>query len=323
MEKAIYNRTELLLGEDVMGALAGTRVIIFGVGGVGSWCAEGLVRSGVTRLTIVDSDRICITNVNRQLMATTKTVGQVKVEALRNHLLEINPKAEVTAIQQAGQFNLDEYDYVVDAVDSLKDKALLILNASASRARFFCSLGAALKVDPLRVRVAEFWSVRGCPLGAALRKKMKRAKTLPSKEFLCVYDDEVLPNRGSVRSCGTEKCMCPKAQDGPGNPELLNHEWCSSKAQINGTTVHVTAIFGMTLSGLIIEDIYRRTLKAEVTADSSAGHSAGAERTSDGLAYKSEEARATADDVVGNSAGAEGASEISRMRNPWKTPEAG
>lgn len=329
MEKAIYNRTELLLGEDVMGALAGTRVIIFGVGGVGSWCAEGLVRSGVTRLTIVDSDRICITNVNRQLMATTKTVGQVKVEALRNHLLEINPKAEVTAIQQvyceetAGQFNLDEYDYVVDAVDSLKDKALLILNASASRARFFCSLGAALKVDPLRVRVAEFWSVRGCPLGAALRKKMKRAKTLPSKEFLCVYDDEVLPNRGSVRSCGTEKCMCPKAQDGPGNPDLLNHEWCSSKAQINGTTVHVTAIFGMTLSGLIIEDIYRRTLKAEVTADSSAGHSAGAERTSDGLAYKSEEARATADDVVGNSAGSEGASEISRVRNPWKTPEAG
>lgn len=146
MEKAIYNRTELLLGEDVMGALAGTRVIIFGVGGVGSWCAEGLVRSGVIRLTIVDSDRICITNVNRQLMATTKTVGQVKVEALRNHLLEINPKAEVTAIQQiyceetAGQFNLDEYDYVVDAVDSLKDKALLILNASASRARFSARL---------------------------------------------------------------------------------------------------------------------------------------------------------------------------------------
>ena len=117
--------------------------------------------------------------------------------------------------------------------------------------------------------------------------------------------------------------MCPKAQDGPGNPDLLNHEWCSSKAQISGTTVHVTAIFGMTLSGLIIEDIYRRTLKAEVTADSSAAHSAGAERTSDGLAYKSEEARATADDVVGNSAGAEGASGISRVRNPWKTPEAG
>ena len=91
---------------------------------------------------------------------------------------------------------------------------------------------------------------------------MKRAKTLPAKKFLCVYDDEVLPNRGHCQSCGTEKCMCPKAQDGPGNPDLLNHEWCSSKAQINGTTVHVTAIFGMTISGLVIDDIYRRVLKA-------------------------------------------------------------
>ena len=165
IEKAIYNRTELLLGDDVMEALAAVRVIIFGVGGVGSWCAEGLVRSGITKLTIVDSDRICITNVNRQLMATTKTVGQVKVDALKAHLLEINPKAEVTAVQQiyceetAGQFNLDEYDYVIDAVDSLKDKVHLILNATSSKAKFFCSLGAALKVDPLKIKVAEFWNV--------------------------------------------------------------------------------------------------------------------------------------------------------------------
>ncbi len=269
IEKAIYNRTELLLGDDVMEALAATRVIIFGIGGVGSWCAEGLVRSGVAKLTLVDSDRICITNVNRQLMATTKTVGQVKVDALKARLLEINPKAEITAIQQiyneetAGRFNLDEYDYVIDAVDSLKDKVHLILKATASTARFYCSLGAALKVDPLRIRVAEFWSVRGCPLGAAIRKKMKRAKTLPSKAFMCVYDDEVLPNRGCCQSCGTEKCMCPKAQDGPGDPDLLNHEWCTSKAQINGTTAHVTAIFGMTLSGLVVDDIYHRALKPE------------------------------------------------------------
>ena len=133
IEKAIYNRTELLVGDDVMTALAKTRVIIFGVGGVGSWCAEGLVRSGITHLTIVDSDRICITNVNRQLMATTRTVGQVKVDAMKDRLLEINPKAEITAIQQiysaetASQFNLDDYDYVVDAVDSLKDKVQLQL----------------------------------------------------------------------------------------------------------------------------------------------------------------------------------------------------
>ncbi len=264
IEKAIYNRTELLLGEDIMSVLSKLRVIIFGVGGVGSWCAEGLVRSGVTHMTIVDSDRVCITNVNRQMMATTRTVGQVKVEALKSRLLEINPKAEIVAVQKiycsdtADQFDLDSYDYVVDAVDSLKDKALLILRATASKAKFYCSLGAALKVDPLKVRVAEFWDVRGCPLGAALRKKMKRAGTFPSKKFLCVYDDEVLPNRGQSRTCGTGQCMCPKAQDGPGDASLLNHEWCSSKAQINGTTVHITAIFGMTLSGLIINDVYKK-----------------------------------------------------------------
>lgn len=268
IEKAIYNRTELLLGDDVMQELSRTRVIIFGVGGVGSWCAEGLVRSGVTHLTIVDSDRVCITNVNRQLMATVKTVGQVKVDALKTHLLEINPKAEIEAVQAiycsdtADSFDLDSFDYVIDAVDSLKDKALLILRATASKAKFYCSLGAALKTDPLKVKVAEFWNVRGCPLGAALRKKMKRAGTFPSRKFLCVYDDEVLPNRGHCHTCGTEKCMCPKAQNGPGNPDLLNHEWCSSKAQINGTTVHVTAIFGMTLSGMVIDDIYRRVLNA-------------------------------------------------------------
>lgn len=267
IEKAIYNRTELLVGDDVMRKLSGTSVIIFGVGGVGSWCAEGLIRSGVTRLTIVDSDRICITNVNRQLMATTRTVGMVKVDALKEHLLTINPNADITAIQRiycketAGEFNLNDYDYVVDAVDSLKDKVLLILNASSSRAKFYCSLGAALKIDPTRIHVAEFWSVRGCPLGAALRKKMKQAGTLPQKKFLCVYDDEVLPNRGHCRSCGTEKCMCPKSVDGPGDKALLNHEWCSSKAQINGTTAHITSIFGMTLAGLIIQDIYSESVR--------------------------------------------------------------
>ena len=260
-----------------MQALSEVRVILFGVGGVGSWCAEGLVRSGVKHLTIVDSDRVSITNVNRQLMATTKTVGQVKVEALKNHLLEINPNAEIEAIQAiycedtADRFDLDSYDYVVDAVDSLKDKALLILKATASKAKFYCSLGAALKTNPLKVQVAEFWDVRGCPLGAALRKKMKRAGTFPAHKFLCVYDDEVLENRGADSVGEVEDAFHASydqdetdiiAQDGPGDPPLLNHDWSTSKAQINGTTVHITAIFGMTLSGLIIDDIYHRVLRA-------------------------------------------------------------
>ena len=266
IEKAIFNRTERLLGRDAMERIHGLNVIIFGVGGVGSWCAESLVRSGVSHLTLVDSDRVCITNVNRQLMATTRTVGQVKVEVLRNRLLEINPAADITAVQAiysdetADSFHLEAYDYVIDAIDSLKDKASLILRATQTRAVIFSSMGAALKMDPTRVRVAEFWEVRGCPLGAALRKKFKRAGVRPARKFLCVYDDEVLPNLGGedCLACGTDRCLCPKAKDGPGKAELLNHEWCSSKAVINGTMAHITALFGFTLAGLVLQDFYRK-----------------------------------------------------------------
>ena len=261
IEQAVFRRTELLIGEQAMESLARKRVIIFGVGGVGSWCAESLVRSGIRRLTIVDSDRVCITNINRQLMATTKTVGKVKVDALRERLLTINPKAEITAVQQifseqtAHEFQLSEYDYIVDAIDSLKDKALLILQATELNGpKFYSSMGAALKMDPTRIRVAEFWKVQGDPLARALRNRFKRSKTFPRKKFQCIYSDELLQNRGHNATCGTEQCMCPKAKMGPGNPELLNHEWCSSKAQINGTLAHITAIFGFILAGLIVQN---------------------------------------------------------------------
>ena len=248
--KAVNNSAEgimdeLLLGEDVMGVIASKRVIVFGVGGVGSWCVECLVRSGIRRITIVDSDCVCLSNVNRQLMATTKTVGRPKVEALKERLLEINPECEVTAIQKifteerASEFCLDEYDYIVDAIDSLKDKAALILLACQTRAVLFSSMGAALKMDPTRIRVAEFWKVRGCPLGAALRKRMKRAKTIPAHKFQCVYSEELLENRGT--DTGDDPCSF-------------------QKAQINGSMSHITAIFGFTIAGLVLDDIYRKAL---------------------------------------------------------------
>ncbi len=260
IDNAIFRRSELLLGDETMERIAQKRVIIFGVGGVGSWCAESLVRSGIRRLSIVDSDRVCITNINRQLMATTKTVGQVKVEALKERLLAINPKAEITALQKifteetASDFHIEEYDYIIDAIDSLKDKALLIEMACQTKARFFASMGAALKMDPTRIQVAEFWKVKGDPLARALRNRFKRLKRFPKRKFLCVFSDELLQNRGHNATCGTEQCMCPKAKNGPGDPALLNHEWCSSKAQINGTVAHITAIFGFTLAGLVIQD---------------------------------------------------------------------
>ena len=260
IEQAIFRRTELLLGDELMERLSSKSVIIFGVGGVGSWCAESMVRSGIKHLTIVDSDRVCITNINRQLMATTKTVGQVKVDALKERLLSINPSAEITALQQiftaetAESFDIGSYDYIIDAIDSLKDKALLILMGTKTKAKFFSSMGAALKLDPTRIKTAEFWKVQGDPLARALRKRFKRDGQYPKRKFMCVYSDELLENKGHNATCGTELCMCPKAKNGPGDPNLLNHEWCSSKAQINGTLAHITAIFGFMLAGLVVQD---------------------------------------------------------------------
>ena len=231
-EQAIFRRAELLLGDEAMIRMSKKRVIIFGVGGVGSWCAESLVRSGIRKLTIVDPDRVCVTNINRQLMATTKTVGQVKVDVLKERLLSINPSAEITALQQvftaetASQFCLDEYDYIIDAIDSLKDKALLILLACQTKAKFFSSMGAALKLDPTRIKIAEFWKVTGDPLARALRNRFKRDKVFPKRKFQCVYSDELLKNKK------------PIDPDDKGN----------------GTIAHITAIFGFMLAALVVQE---------------------------------------------------------------------
>lgn len=262
MEKGIFNRTKLLVGEAAMDLLSNQRVIVFGVGGVGSWCAESLVRSGIKHLTIVDSDCVCITNVNRQLMATTQTIGRPKVEVLKARLLEISPSAEITALQKVyqpdtcGEFQLDTYDYIIDAIDSLSNKAHLILEASQRKGRLFSSMGAALKMDPTAIKVAEFWNVRGCPLGSALRKKMKKEKTFPKHKFLCVYSEELLPNQGEGGACGTSACVCSRQ-------ETNNADWNSKKAQVNGTMAHITAIFGFTLAGLVCRDIWRRSSQKE------------------------------------------------------------
>ena len=145
MREDIFSREALLVGTEVMAAIAAKKVVIFGVGGVGSWCAESLVRSGIEHLTIVDSDVVCLSNVNRQLMATTKTVGRAKVDVLKERLLDINPSAQINAIQgvyneeTSASFNLSSYDYVVDAIDSLKDKENLILEATKTEAVLFSS----------------------------------------------------------------------------------------------------------------------------------------------------------------------------------------
>ena len=252
-------------------------MLIFGIGGVGSWCAEGLLRSGVRNITIVDSDRVCVTNCNRQLMATSRTIGEVKVDALRERLLEINPNANITAYQKiyqaetADDFHMEEYDFIIDAIDSLKDKADLILRATAlpKEITFISSMGAALRRDPFKVRKAEFWKVEGDPLAKALRKKFKKNKTFPHRKFQCVYSVETpMKNMGVNKACGTGGCLCPKAKllsgergtdtavyDAPGDQNLVEHEWCSTKAQINGSLCHITATFGMAIAGMVINHI--------------------------------------------------------------------
>ena len=225
-EQELFQRSELLLGAETMSRIAEKRVIVFGVGGVGSWCAESLVRSGIRQLTIVDSDVVCASNINRQLMATTETVGQVKVEVLKDRLLSINPSAEITAVHEfftaetAESFHLDTYDYIIDAIDTLKDKVQLTLMACQTEATFFSSMGAALKLDPTHIKIAEFWKVQGDPLARVLRKKFKREGQYPSRKFLCVYSDELLEPREEGK----------------------------------GSIVHITAIFGFMLAGLVIQD---------------------------------------------------------------------
>ncbi len=262
----IFNRSEMLLGKDLMEHIANLRIIIFGVGGVGSWCAESLIRNGIHHLTIVDSDCVCASNVNRQLMATTKTIGQPKVEALQNRLKEINSEAEVIALQKvynadnSDEFNLPSYDYVIDAIDSLQEKAHLIITATSligakgSRVKqIFCSMGAALRIDPTKVRVAEFWKINGDALARAIRNKFKRNKQFPKRKFLCVFSEEVaMQNLSSVE----------KSEDNAnGQAQTSSSRWDAKKAQINGSLSHITGIFGMTLAGLVMSDIRKRFLK--------------------------------------------------------------
>lgn len=193
----------------VMGAapferLQQSRVILFGVGGVGGWCAEALVRTGLIHLTIVDCDVVADSNINRQIVATSANIGLSKVAQMRERLLLINPEADITAIHRrfsaetADSFHLDEYDFVIDAIDSVADKMLLIHQATSSRATLFSSMGAGRKTDTEQIRIAEFWHVEGCPLARALRQRMKKEDLLPQRKFLCVYSPELSSDSGTL-----------------------------------------------------------------------------------------------------------------------------
>ena len=223
--EGFFQRTELLLGAEAMRALAKTRVIVVGTGGVGSWCAEALARTAVGHLTLVDSDRVCASNVNRQLMATSATIGEPKVAALARRLREINPAADIRAVDgvysadTASTFKLEEFDYVIDAIDSVADKAQLIRHAlSLPSVTLFSSMGAARRLDPFRIRATEFWKVQGDGLARALRNRFRKTGEFPARKFTCVWSEEP-----------------PRAEA--------------------GTVMHVTAAFGLALASLVVRKV--------------------------------------------------------------------
>ena len=222
----MFSRSTALLGEKSMTLLQSKRVILFGIGGVGSWCAECLIRTGLTHLTIVDGDTVQPSNLNRQLPATQVTIGQPKVLALKERLLTINPDATIEAIPEMVNSEWLEahglnYDYVIDAIDSVADKTDLILYATRARGvKIFSSMGAALRFDPTQVTTGELMSIQGDALAKAVRARMKRLGKHPYKKVRCVYSTE------QAQRCETR-----------------------------GSLMQVTAAFGLTLASLVIKDL--------------------------------------------------------------------
>lgn len=200
----MFTRTIQLLSEDGFRALQNARVILFGVGGVGGWCAETLLRTGIGHLTLVDFDKVDTTNLNRQVVATHNNIGQSKVLEMQKRLLNIAPEADIQAIDQqynadtADSFDLTQYDIVIDAIDMVECKALLLYRATQAGCKVYSSMGAGRKTDPQKIRTAEFWKVQGCPLARALRTKMKKANLLPAAKIQCVYSEEISGDQGTL-----------------------------------------------------------------------------------------------------------------------------
>ena len=223
-----FQRVELLVGSEALKKFAQTRVLVFGLGGVGSWCAEALVRSGIGKIGIIDFDTVCASNINRQIQATGRSIGIGKARLMQERLLEINEKCEVTAWdkifcrENSGEFNIENADYVIDAIDSLNHKLDLIEITCASGVSFFSSMGMAKKLDPARIKTGSIWETQVCPLAKQVRQGLRKRGF--SGDFTVVYSDE---------------------------PPLQHAHDSNSK----GSVVTVTATAGMILASLVLRDV--------------------------------------------------------------------
>lgn len=244
-----FSRTELLFGKEAMEKLANARVAVFGVGGVGGFAVEALVRSGVGAFDIIDDDKVCLTNLNRQIIATRKTVGKYKVEVMKERILEINPKAQVTTHQcfylpeEADKFDFSQYNYVIDAIDTVTAKIDLVVRAQEAGVPIISSMGAGNKLDPTKFEVADIYKTSVCPLAKVMRRELKARRI---KKLKVVYSKEVArkPIDDMSISCRTN-CICP-----PGAERK-----CTDKRQIPGSTAFVPSVAGLIIAGEVIKDI--------------------------------------------------------------------
>lgn len=246
-----YSRTQLLLGAEAMEKLKGARVAVFGIGGVGGYVCEGLVRSGVGAFYLVDDDKVCLTNLNRQIIATRKTVGKYKVDVMRERMLEINPDCDVRVHkcfylpETAAEFNFSDYDYIVDAVDTVTAKVTLVLEAQKAGVPIISCMGAGNKLDPSRFRVADIYKTQGCPLARVMRTALRKRGV---KKLKVVYSDEIptRPIEDMSISC-RRHCICP-----PG----AEHK-CTERRDIPGSTAFVPSVAGLIIAGEVVKDLSR------------------------------------------------------------------
>lgn len=244
-----FSRTQLLLGPEAMTALSTKRVAVFGIGGVGGYVCEALVRSGIGSFDLIDDDKVCLTNLNRQIIATRKTVGKYKAEVMRDRMLEINPEAKIEIHkcfflpENADEFPFNEYDYVVDAVDTVTAKIELILRSQKEGVPVISAMGAGNKLDAGRLKVADIYDTKICPLARVMRRELKKRNV---KQLKVVYSDEqpIRPLEDMSISCRTH-CICP-----PG----AQHK-CTERRDIPGSTAFVPAVAGLLIAGEIIRDL--------------------------------------------------------------------
>lgn len=244
-----FSRSQLLLGEDNMKRLAEAKVAIFGIGGVGGYVAEALARTGVGSFVLVDDDKVCLTNINRQIIATRKTVGQYKAEVMRERILEINPDAEVEVRkcfylpENAHEFDFREYSYVVDAVDTVTAKLEIIMQAKKCEVPVISCMGAGNKLDPTQFQVADIYKTTMCPLAKVMRHECKKRGI---KKLKVVYSTEkpVKPSEDMSISCRTD-CICP-----PG----AQHK-CTERRAIPGSVAFVPSVAGLIAAGEVVKDL--------------------------------------------------------------------